>query len=84
MSEYVTREMKVSLQRDMLGDIAPELVEEIDRLEGIIKAVRGASALSRQDIDTTRPYYHSTKYVQGRVDGGDSALGRIEEVLRGA
>lgn len=80
MSDSVPREAKVALQRELLAEIAPELVGEIDRLEKLLVRVRTAVALSDQDIETTRPY-QVTKYVQGRVDGGDAVMRRLREAL---
>lgn len=85
-SETVDQAKKVAVQRELLAEVTPELISEYDRLVRVVEAVREAVHLADVDLSYTRPHAHQTKFMQGIVTGGDSALSYVRKALdeRGA
>lgn len=80
-SETVDQATKAAVQRELLAEVTPELISEFDRLGRVVEAVREAVELAERDLAYTRPHAHQTKFMQGIVTGGDSALSYIKKAL---
>jgi hypothetical protein len=82
-AETIGQATKAAFQRELLAEVTPELIAEYDRMVGMMESVQAAVGLAERDLSYTRPHMHQTKFMQGIVTGGDSALSYVKRALVG-